>query len=273
MDSWEEVVQKYISAHSDKIRRTTRPLRDHFGICYFTHHRIDAEGNYAVLVDRPDWAEHYVENQLYLADPFHGMPAMYESGICNILNKSTDFFIQSCKKVLSADTGVILIEKSEKLVEFYGFFANENTSSLSAIALNHTGLLYSFAAHFKTQFNDVLSQMSSQKISLAKLKGESALASFPISPQLDEASLIAFYSDLGFRDEVKIVQKLTPRERQCLKLLLDGKSAKETANLLGPTRRTIESYFETLKDKLACWSKQELFCIAKRLQSIGLLQK
>lgn len=62
MLGWTEIVQNYISKHSTKIKKTTEPLREHFGIGYFTYHRIDAEGKYTVLVDRPDWAEQTLEN-------------------------------------------------------------------------------------------------------------------------------------------------------------------------------------------------------------------
>ena len=31
-------------------------------VSYFTYHRIYTEGKYTVLLDRPDWAEHYVSS-------------------------------------------------------------------------------------------------------------------------------------------------------------------------------------------------------------------
>lgn len=271
MLSWQDIVQNYISKYSDKIRKTTQPLREHFGIGYFTHHRIDSMGNYTVLVDRPDWAEHYVETKVYLEDPFLGLPECFESGICGIKSSTPEPYMDSFKNRLSMDTGVMLIQKHEADVEFFGFFGNEKTCSLTALSLNHPQLFYSFAAHFTHEFTGVLSHMRQQKASLAALKGKKALSCKPVYPELDTTTLAAFYSDLGYTNEVAMVQKLSKRERQCLKLLLEGKSAKETASILGPTRRTIESYFENIKAKLSCWSKQELFSAAKRLQDIGLL--
>ena len=71
--------------------------------------------------------------------------------------------------------------------------------------------------------------------------------------------------------EVAQIEKLTPRERQCLKLLTEDKSAKETAALLGLSRRTVESYFENIKNKLSCTYKHEVLHLARTLQEIGLL--
>jgi hypothetical protein len=44
MPSWKQIVQDYIVKHSDKIKKTTRPLKDHLGVSYFTYHRIDLDG-------------------------------------------------------------------------------------------------------------------------------------------------------------------------------------------------------------------------------------
>ena len=49
MLGWTEIVQNYINKHSTKVKKTTQPLREHFGIGYFTYHLIDAEGKYTML--------------------------------------------------------------------------------------------------------------------------------------------------------------------------------------------------------------------------------
>lgn len=68
MSSWTEIL-RYLAKYNDEIVQATRPLRDCFGVKYFTYHRIDQDGNYTVLLDRPDWAEHYVAEKFYLNDP------------------------------------------------------------------------------------------------------------------------------------------------------------------------------------------------------------
>lgn len=64
---------------------------------------------------------------------------------------------------------------------------------------------------------------------------------------------------------------LSTREKQCLCLLLKNKTAKETAEQLQLSFRTIEYYFENIKDKLDCESKGELFQLARVLKSHRLL--
>lgn len=52
--------------------------------------------------------------------------------------------------------------------------------------------------------------------------------------------------------------KLTPRERDCLEYLLVGKSAKETAQVLKLSFRTVETHLENLRIKTTCRTKIEL---------------
>lgn len=73
--------------------------------------------------------------------------------------------------------------------------------------------------------------------------------------------------------EDKIWQKastLSARERDCLKYLLMGKTAKETALLMKISFRTVEYYFENIKDKMGCYSKRELVACAHLLNSYPL---
>ncbi len=65
--------------------------------------------------------------------------------------------------------------------------------------------------------------------------------------------------------------RLSKREQQCLRYLLEGKTAKETAECLGISFRTVESYFENIKDKLNCQTKREIFKAAQILNKLDIL--
>jgi DNA-binding CsgD family transcriptional regulator len=70
---------------------------------------------------------------------------------------------------------------------------------------------------------------------------------------------------------MKQAAALSLRERECLKLLLEGKTAKETAQDMQLSFRTVEYYFENIKNKLHCFSKRELFAYAHRLEKHRIL--
>jgi len=69
---------------------------------------------------------------------------------------------------------------------------------------------------------------------------------------------------------IKTLIELSEREKSCLRYLLEGKTAKETAILLHLSHRTIEYYFENLKDKLNCMTKRELLKIARLFEGQNL---
>jgi DNA-binding CsgD family transcriptional regulator len=58
---------------------------------------------------------------------------------------------------------------------------------------------------------------------------------------------------------------LTLRETECLFFLLRRCSAKETANILNLSYRTVEHHIEVIKSKFLCKSKAELIHVAKTL--------
>jgi len=55
---------------------------------------------------------------------------------------------------------------------------------------------------------------------------------------------------------------LTCRESECLFLLLQGKTSRIAGETLGLSKRTIESYIDTIKNKLQCNSRQALVELA-----------
>lgn len=58
--------------------------------------------------------------------------------------------------------------------------------------------------------------------------------------------------------KINDIQKLTRREYQCLSYLVRGSTAKEIAEKLHVSKRTIESYIVSIKSKLNCYSKSAL---------------
>lgn len=64
---------------------------------------------------------------------------------------------------------------------------------------------------------------------------------------------------------------LSDREKECLFLQLNGKTAKETAQLLFLSPRTIEYHFENIKNKLDCKNKREALALMRILEKNKLL--
>lgn len=76
--------------------------------------------------------------------------------------------------------------------------------------------------------------------------------------------LYGILKNLGYPQPCNSFTKLSFREKQCLNLFMEGKTSKETAAQLYLSPRTIEYYFENIKDKLGCNSKREIFKLARK---------
>lgn len=88
--------------------------------------------------------------------------------------------------------------------------------------------------------------------------------------QVEEAwqawDLVGTLVKLGYQKNQDVLDLLSMREKECLKLFLEGKTSKETALQLHLSPRTIEYYFENIKDKFGCNSKREIYKLATQNQ-------
>ena len=55
------------------------------------------------------------------------------------------------------------------------------------------------------------------------------------------------------------IVRLTPRETECVRLWLGGKTQKQMASMLGLSYRTIEYYFKNMRKKLAVATPAQMF--------------
>lgn len=275
MLDWQEIVQDYIIKHSNRIQKVTKPLRELFGVTYCTYHRIDRDGKYTVLLDRPDWAEYYVSKNFYEHDPFLRNPDVYQSGACFIESFGTPEYKESVfrdgKTFFNADTAIILIEKQEDGVSFFGVTGENASCDLRKLSLNHLPILQAFHSHFASELDTILHEMQQGAAPLAQLKGKDYFCKTPIHPTIAPEAHLQLLKSLGLADYYRKARLLTKRERDCLILLLDGKSIKETASQLGLSYRTVEHYFENIKAKAGVQSRSALFTFARKLQTFSLL--
>jgi DNA-binding CsgD family transcriptional regulator len=275
MTNCQHIISDLINS-SDKVKKVTQPLRNHFEISYFYYYRIDNAGRLTFLSDHPQVEEYYFSEKIYLNDPYMRHPSNYQSGFLRMESNGNEDY----RDDLSQTTGVFnlrpwlsLLERNSDSFDFFGFWRHESSfKKTEKIHLNHSELLKAFTHHFKKELEPSLLQMKEAAYLVPDLVGkEHFYSNMPIIPTIEKESLRAYLIEMGLGREVLKADSLSSREKQCLHGLLDCKSAKDIAFNLGLSTRTVENHLDRIKCKLSCWSKQQLFSCARKLKELGLL--
>ncbi|MFD1253744.1 MULTISPECIES: LuxR C-terminal-related transcriptional regulator [Devosia] len=70
----------------------------------------------------------------------------------------------------------------------------------------------------------------------------------------------------------ELLERLTPREKQVLDIILEAKTAKEIAFDLGISQRTVEAHTERLRIKLLARSITDILRIVAAAERMGLVR-
>ena len=275
MTDYKDIVRD-VTKHSDQVRKLTRPLKDHFGITYFYHVRIDIAGRIHILSNQPEIEEFYFSDKMYTSDPYTRHPNNFQSGFLNLESNGPDEWrdcLEGIRKVFDFSPYVTLIEKNAEFFDFFGFWKDSKSKNrLDKLHLNHTHLLKSFTSHLKKEMRPALLEMKKTTNYIQDLVGKDYFyANLPINLTIEQSTLRAYLMDMGLGNEILKADSLSKREKQCLKLLVLCKTAKEIAIELGLSPRTVEKHLDNSKNKLSCWSKQELFSATRHLEDLGLI--
>lgn len=272
MSNYRELISEFTN-RSDKVKRVTSPLETHFGITYFYYYRLDTLGNLILLTDHPDIDAYYFSEKMFLTDPYLKHPSHYRTGFFSMEFYGGEAYKEDQKKIFGTfdlHPCISFIEKHPDAFEFFGFLKEGNLAP--SYYVNHLHLIKAFTKHFKNELKPALKQMEEASFSILKIVPEEHFYSgLPIIPTIQKDTLRTFLVEMGMKKQVAKFDTLSLREQQCLNALIQGKSAKETAVELFLSHRTIEHYLESCRNKLGCWTRQELFSIARQFEEMGLL--
>jgi DNA-binding CsgD family transcriptional regulator len=110
-------------------------------------------------------------------------------------------------------------------------------------------LLDSFTRYFKREASSIIERAIREQINIRLIKGD-AFFKVPDVPLARK--------DPKAEKFLNHIYPLSEREKQCLELFKEGKTAQMTGAILGLSQRTVEHYFDNIKNKLGCNSKTDL---------------
>jgi DNA-binding CsgD family transcriptional regulator len=148
------------------------------------------------------------------------------------------------------DNVFLIIQRYETCLEGSIFATKVSCKTHPAVFMNNTDLLYKFTSYFRKEARVPIGRMLAEGFNTLQITEKKVLGNNPSSPLLTK--------DPKIQQFLKTIQPLSQREQQCFQLYKEGKSAQTTGAILGLSQRTVESYFENIKNKLGCSTKAAL---------------
>jgi len=243
------------TAYANKVRRVCEPLDQTFGIDAFWYCHISSSGAFNHMSNTPAGTTHYFENKSYLDNPFLRHPSNYREGFYLLSEtlKGKALKLQEDHNQRFGLDNVLLLCKPEKdACQVFGFASSNKNLPILNTYFNNLPLLSRFADYFLQECSSF--SLEPFQVDLTMLVGNSFNLRFPLQPTVDTDRREQFLKAMGLTG----LSALTMREKDCLKHYLKGYTAQQTADLLHLSRRTVETHFENIKNKLGCFSKAEI---------------
>lgn len=246
-------------ACSDYIENICQPLFEMFHLNYFNYVKIKKNGARCILTNRPDFISTYYNN----SELFSTKAVLFMENQKDLsYYLSSEFSDQAsyivARTEFNIDNGITIIQPSTQFTELFYFGTTRENSSNIKLYLNNIDLLYRFIFYFKDKAFDLIKKAENEMFYLPDILIPNTIqidynvntkrSKFIKNTQLSRFPVI--------KDGIEIF--ITRREAQCLHYLTIAKSAKEIGNLLGISSRTVETYFQNIREKSGFRNKSEI---------------
>jgi DNA-binding CsgD family transcriptional regulator len=271
MTNLEKMVQISLR-NSDKIKGLCAPLYQQFPLRHFwCSIRTLEDGRFLCLGSNPALHETYYHLKSYLHNPTFRNPSLIQSGFYFHQNYKEDEYRKTINQYMAnfdAEFCAVSLVKTKKEIITWGYAVQPaSTHQFNGMLVNNIPLFQQFNKYFMKEARDLFIKNRDDYIDVANELGdyynkESPFVSFC------KKERGRFLNSLGVLDFGRL-NKLSTQERRCLKRVAEAMPASQIALSLGLSVRTVEHYLDSLKNKLQCESKLQLFQYASLLKSCG----
>ena len=264
----------YSLSLSDRLARSSAQLFQHTPIVAFGYIKIFASGEMLHLSSNKVWLETCYHNNIFDCPNYfiYALKAVELNKFGFVVRTGAPKdIVQTSAQNFGFLNSLIVSRKNSSYVELFAFHAPEILGVID-LYINHTHLFKKFALHFLDDFHSAIS--FDNNTMLHRLKEVSArvkelfVFEKEISENVDTLHSVAPFKRLYIDDKFYI----TLRQAQCIALIMQGKSAKETARALGISFKTVEHTLEAIKNVFGINNKSDLasLVIKNDLQDIFL---
>lgn len=232
------------------------------GVNFFCVNRLYNNGDFATLHADPKWINHF--NQQGYAKQLFGVLKSFQTTPLKKprlifwgeyhQTKIDPIFEEILKDAIEygIGPGCTLINPGPNYLDFLDFAPSLNDSSVLNRFLYLINYLNHFSFFMSKEIDKIILKNSDKLINIENFFLNTNDIFYKYNQEILD------HSPTLTHESVTKSNKLTPRERSILQLLLLGKLNKQIAFELNLSVRTVESYLINLKNKFGCSSKNQL---------------
>lgn len=251
MKDFSEIIKRYTIRYDKKIKEASCHLENQFNIFSYIYFKIENDGRFVTLSNNPEQLDFYYSEKYYLHNPYLVDPQLLKSGYVFTAQTKDEKYLATVNTSLNKfqmDNTFLMLEKKESQAE--GFLFATKPSVKQVNYLSYLDVLKKFNGFFLRQMSDLLGKMQADGFNLKTAKEASFFTR--------DSTLPLSAHDKKMFDFLRKISPLSLQEERCLELFRMGHTAQATASIMGLSPRTVEHYFENMKNKFGCSSKWDL---------------
>lgn len=264
MHQIENMLSKGPYRYYKKVLKDCAPLFTKLNMTAFSYARIEKKGSSFTLCTNPGHYEHYYLNGVYKHDPCCNrsqtalQPINLWVGILDRDDPCQELVYQQQVKDNLFNGACIKVDTSSGY-ETFDFATDIKDFAVLSKFISNLDLVRRFIVDFKSKYLGEINKNRDHFINLASLIGNSFFDIEKAVPEFPDSELDVCKGKKLIEIQIDgIITKITLREAQCLYYLWQGKSAKQTGNLINLSQRTVETHIESLRSKTKTRNKFEL---------------
>lgn len=227
------------------VENICKPLFDSFGITNFGYAKIFPDGTMLRVSADQEWTKKYFENQFYNDTCFYDFEELAEnsSEIRIITNNPLEKHYQA---LYEHDIWHIftIFKRQKDYAEVWFFATSREKQDIINFYVNHKDIMVNFIEHFTVAASPILIINNPEILISTELKLHHCEVK-------ENQKINQFLKEICCHDE-KHHLSLTSREIDCVRQLILGKTAKETACIMHISHRTVEAHITNIKRKAGC---------------------
>jgi DNA-binding CsgD family transcriptional regulator len=242
--------------HAALLQSVCRPLDKH-GVSFFGYTAVDAMNRAYCLGSKADYAENYLRSALAHND-IHRFemesktkPQYFFWDFCE-LDKENEILYDIAAKFNQSHT-LTITRSSKDLIECYHFSGKNHDEHLNQYYAENLDALHLYIDYFDDCLKNIpeLAELYKHPVSISK-------TSLSVSNRPQECAEIRpdIHNIAQFTTPITLTRAnqflLSDQERECLRWMHKGKPYEMIGQIMNVSRKTVERYVTTIKEKYEC---------------------